>query len=287
MHPALAQLPKPELSCFICANYRSGSTLLAVALKQLGISGKPSEHLAPPIMEKNIEAWGIKQNHYPAYLRAAITRNTTPNNVYGVKIMYPDMAFVVGKLRKLNKDEDTKEINLLSQVFPNMRLFYIYRRDKIRQGISLYKMHLKGTNRPYEFDLEAIDIRIEERLIRYELEWQAFFKRNNIEPFQIIYEDFVETYKETIEQILDHLQIPEAERVDIGAPPLKREADTLTEEWVQRYRDEGGWLADPDVGDFVDRGEYGLALARRLDTVRTQYEGQKRVGPFVKRDGSV
>lgn len=266
----LTSLPKPDISCFICANYRSGSTLLSVALQKTRAVGRPGEVYAPSSMKRKFTEWSLPDESYMTYLRAVLEHDTTPNNVYSVKIMYPDMQFLVGNLRDLSGDTASREIDLLTQVFPNPRFMYISRRDKIRQGISFYKLYLKDNNKAFVFDLEEIDRRIEMSIIRNEVEWQLFFERNTIEPFRIIYEDFAADYENTLNKVIDYLGISDGDKITWGDPPMEKLADELTEQWVDRYLNEGGWLADDTVRAFVERGDYAPALAYRLDHARGQ-----------------
>ena len=58
-----------------------------------------------------------------------------------------------------------------------------------------------------------------------------------------MYEDFVLSYETTIRKILNYLELPNAERVAIATPALQKLADDISEQWVQRYRQEKqrGW----------------------------------------------
>ena len=49
-----------------------------------------------------------------------------------------------------------------------------------------------------------------------------------------LYEDFVESYEETIRKILAFLGL--STDVEIEPPRLSKLADSLTEEWIERFR---------------------------------------------------
>lgn len=66
---------------------------------------------------------------------------------------------------------------------------------------------------------------------------QNFFAQHRIQPFTVVYEDFVTTYEETAREILHYLNIPFAEPLTFGERRLVRQADQTTEEWVRRYQE--------------------------------------------------
>lgn len=71
---------------------------------------------------------------------------------------------------------------------------------------------------------------------------QEFFAEGGITPLSIFYEDFDQNYDGTIRTILDYLELDSAS-VSITPPTLIKTADSLSEEWVQRFREERqeGW----------------------------------------------
>ena len=71
---------------------------------------------------------------------------------------------------------------------------------------------------------------------------QEFFAEGNIVPLNIFYEDFVQEYEQTIRTILDYLEL-DLRSAAIAPPALTKTADTVSEEWVQRFREErqNGW----------------------------------------------
>lgn len=84
------------------------------------------------------------------------------------------------------------------------------------------------------FSFKQIDY-IVRRLEAHEAAWRRYFAANNIQPFVVMYEDFILKYEETAIQILKYLRIPEAGNVRFAATRMKKQADEETEQWVQRY----------------------------------------------------
>ena len=68
-----------------------------------------------------------------------------------------------------------------------------------------------------------------------EVAWTTYFEENGIEPLTVVYEDFLESYEETLEATLGFLGVPADER---SAPELgmSRQSDSTSDEWVERYR---------------------------------------------------
>ena len=71
----------------------------------------------------------------------------------------------------------------------------------------------------------------------HETAWLEFFSKHEIQPYIVVYEDLVTAYETIVKEIIDCLGIPHSEDIVFGERHLKKQADMLTEEWVQRYLD--------------------------------------------------
>jgi LPS sulfotransferase NodH len=71
---------------------------------------------------------------------------------------------------------------------------------------------------------------------------QEFFSEGNIVPLTIVYEDFIQEYEKTVRKVLEFLEL-DGTKTEVSPPSLARTADDLSEEWVQRFREElqNGW----------------------------------------------
>jgi LPS sulfotransferase NodH len=71
---------------------------------------------------------------------------------------------------------------------------------------------------------------------------QQFFSEGNIVPLTIVYEDFIQEYEGTVRKVLDFLEL-DTMSFGVPAPALAPTADGLSEEWIQRFREERqkGW----------------------------------------------
>jgi trehalose 2-sulfotransferase len=233
---------QPNTSYMVCFTPRSGSTLLCEMLYNTGIAGQPDEYFEvgdKPIWEKS---WGVSTS--AEYLVAAIKQGTTPNGVFGTKIGWSELIDLADELKQRPEYSEFSVYDRLNAVFPNLHYIWIKRENKVRQAISLVKAKQTGiwtvtadsSPRPMgkpAFSFQLID------LMAYELEaqdaaWERYFKKYNIQPFVVVYEELVANPEKTALQILRELGIP-TEQVTFAPNRLKQQADAESEEWVQRY----------------------------------------------------
>lgn len=135
----------------------------------------------------------------------------------------------------------------LDGMFPNVRYVWITRRDKVRQAVSLVKarqsrqwMVMSQQERfeaaDYNFHLIEDALR---QIVYEECAWEEYFTNAGITPLTVIYEDLVRNYDSTVRRLLDDLDIEFSREFVFPPPRLHRQADVVSEEWVQRYhRDE-------------------------------------------------
>jgi trehalose 2-sulfotransferase len=232
----------PRISYLICATPRSGSTLLCEALRNTGVAGNPDEYFGPMHVQRWDEIWKTKSKI--EYLEKVIEQGSGDNGVLGIKVMRLYWRNVIEFLREATNLRKCSESELLNQCFPNLRYVWITRRDKVRQGISWMKF-LQGaawywkdqkpqTIQTLEFKPEVIREFIIQT-VTHETAWQEYFRKNQIQPYVVVYEDFVAAYESTARKIIEYLGIPHPEEIIFGERHMKKQADKLTEEWVQKY----------------------------------------------------
>jgi len=239
-------------SYLVCATERSGSTLLCELLSGTGVAGRPEEpfeflnatgrvrqpreyfdedadpgilELLPPLEPPlPSEPWSDR-------LAAALERGTTPNGVFGAKMMW---AYLPDFLAHGAPEE---------QLGP-LRWVHVEREDSLAQAISLWRAvqtaewRAEDRNAQVEpvFHAGAIAY-LKGRLEAHAQAWRDWFAERGIEPLEIAYEAFTREPSATIRAVLEHIGVP-AEGVDIPEPPMRRQADARSQEWVDRFRDE-------------------------------------------------
>src|SRR6266511_1375673 len=141
-----------ERSYLVCATPRSGSTLVCQALKETGVAGRPEEYFEalqrsgrprrpseyftgaddPSILdhlgererrageepEPRSPLWS--RTAYDRYLEWVMEQGTTPNGVFGAKLMWGYFGDFVSLLRNILAYRDLPLTELLPTVFPEL-----------------------------------------------------------------------------------------------------------------------------------------------------------------------
>ena len=236
---------EPHISYLICATPRCGGYLLFEALENTGLAGNPGEYFWED--ERWAKEWGATD--YTDFLNKVKQKSTTPNGAFGTKLMWGYFEKFINKVLQTPqfKNRDLSSHAVLMELFPNLKYIWIMRRDKIRQAISLWKglqtlIWWKRTGDPTselekepEYNFKAIDYFIQE-IVFHEAAWQSYFTQYHITPFTVIYEDLVPFYEETALRIMDWLEISYPENLVFGPRHLQKQADSVSETWVQQYR---------------------------------------------------
>jgi LPS sulfotransferase NodH len=275
----------PQLSYLLCATPRSGSTLLSEALTRTGIAGRPEEHFEAlletgrprrprdyfarandpdviallddprfrPLFDdgdlaEEGRADGREASGFGEVLERAIREGTTPNGVFGTKIMWVYFRNFIRLVRRTPGYEDVPPCEVPAAVFPNLgRYVWIVRKDTVRQAVSLWKAlqtwrwrEETGVGGPDveepRFSYAAIN-HLAHQIRDHNAAWQVYFERCSIEPSKIIYEELAEAYEESVLGLLEDLDIPVPEGFVVADPKMKQQADETSEEWVRLYHE--------------------------------------------------
>jgi len=277
----------PQRSYLVCATPRSGSTLLCDLLDQTGLAGHPEEYFEAllhsglprrpheyfdPSRHANIverlafrempdrastpnQLW--QPESYDRYLAWALEQGTTPNGVFGAKLMWGYLGDFAQLLRGIDGLEGLRVPQLFDAVFPNLSYVQITRTDKVRQAVSLWKaVQTQAWRRDRDAgDTAAVEPEFSFRAINYlvrmltahDASWDAYFLGLGLEPLKVTYEELAERPEPVVRGVLDHLGIDAPDPLDIGAPRLAAQADELSEEWVRRVHEHLAALETPGV----------------------------------------
>jgi trehalose 2-sulfotransferase len=225
------QRTEPRVSYLVCSMPRSGSSLLCQLLGSTGHAGAPAEFFHPEKMKVLKRRWGVAD--LDAYLRELLARRTSPNGVFGIKAHWGQYQPAVG-------EADPRPI------FPNVHPVSITRRDRLRQAVSWVRAlqtlqwnteQAQGLEHPEVFDFDDITQKLV-RIDREEDMWDALFDRYGLEVHRVVYEDLVGAQEQTVREVLDAIGVHAPANLDMPPPVLDRQADELSEEWVERYLSE-------------------------------------------------
>ncbi len=237
---------QPQATYLLCAAPRTGSWLLAEALINTGLGGNPQEYFWPNDEPTWAERWNVDLGDYAAYLQAAFGYGTTPNGVWGAKLMWGYIDDLSRNLRRLPGCGALPVPDLFVHVFPNLRYVWLRRGDTVRQAVSHWRaiqtnVWAQSTDdapqlgRDPEFRFESIDHLVRENEA-HNAAWKQLFKDAGVIPFEVVYETFVAHREQTTLDILDYLGITVPSDLVNASPRLRKQADELSELWVAQYR---------------------------------------------------
>jgi LPS sulfotransferase NodH len=240
------KLRHPRRCYVVCTIPRSGSNLLTDGLRDTRCAGMPKQFFLP----KAESSYGTKLGIDPAadyagYVRAIVNTKVTRNEVFGFKLMSWYLNDFLTRLREANGfgNSTTSDLKLLCSAFPRLRFLRIIRRHKLRQALStaralqtgLWKVQ-KGKRilRAPEFDPDLIEQSLHEAE-RQEKIWDDFFRRIEVKPFEVQYENLFQDYERTIRSVLNFLRIKLPAGARIGPPATTRQADEISRTWEERF----------------------------------------------------
>jgi trehalose 2-sulfotransferase len=244
----------PRLSYLVCATPRSGSTLLCDVLTATGVAGHPQEfwealpgtglprqprEYLPGLDEAaaGVELPPVRTGAplppFPERLEAAFREGTTPNGVWGAKVMW-------GYLKPVLDGLDGEPESAL----PDLHYVLVRRRDKLRQAISLWRAiqsqewsrqrHDDGDERPeLVYSGAAIDA-LHHQLTEQEAKWEAWLAERPFEPLVLDYEDYADEPRLALRAVLEHLGVPAPDELPAGTR-MRRQSDGLSEQWRRRH----------------------------------------------------
>lgn len=233
----------------ICATPRTGSTLLCGLLESSGVAGHPASYFNRRGLHAYADRWGVDRPRDgridEAYLRAALAAGTTPNGVFGGRIMAETLPELLGDLAAAQAGPSTSdEVELLRSRFGRLRFVHLRRRDVVAQAVSWAKAQQThfwhpgeavepGGERPH-YDAELIG-RLVATVERFEADWVRWFATHGLEPCEVVYEELAADPTGTAHRVLDQLglRVPPDRPLVVGH---HRQADDVNADWTSRFR---------------------------------------------------
>jgi LPS sulfotransferase NodH len=249
----------PVTSYLICGSQRSGTTLLATALASTGIAGRPEEYFLA-VDERTSPQWrcwelgpfGVAHGAVDRedYLRIVGRLGTTPNGVFGSKMHWNNVPWVVAKFQELPQFAALARRDVFHGAFPGLHAVHLTRRDRVAQAVSWARAAKDGVwtdwvaNPPMTrppapgYDARLIG-NLEGLIAEGERGWRQLFVELGIEPLELVYEDLMsdEGLDAAVRQVLDHVGVDDTSIGPVRAG-TRRLADGVNAAWVSRYRSE-------------------------------------------------
>jgi LPS sulfotransferase NodH len=251
------------ISYLVCATPRSGSTLLCEALKETGVAGNPLEFFEavpetgeprrprdylvglddpealalvadapphPPPPYSDVRGIGDYEEH----LARVRESGTTPNGVFGAKIMWAHLADLA---RRLGADDWHA---LIDRLFDCPRLIWVRREDTVRQAISLWRaMQTQSWRAENEtasgeprYSFAALH-HLVELLDAHDAGWERFFAAATGPVLALTYEEIAGDPGAAVRRTLEHIGGDAAQLRTL--PRMRRQADERSDAWAERY----------------------------------------------------
>lgn len=236
-------------SYLICATPRSGSTLLCGLLRSTGVAGRPESYFRRQSVSAYADEWGLPPRgdaltEVDGFVRAAVAAGSTPNGVFGARIMWGTMTELIDALSGAHADGPASALELLTEAFGRTRFLHLRRVDTVAQAVSWARAEqthywhpgeevATGGQEPH-FDRDLID-ELVHTIDRHERAWQDWFAGQGLSPFELTYEDLAEDPIGVTEAVLEHpgLVLPADRTITVRD---RRQADDLNADWITRYR---------------------------------------------------
>ena len=274
-------------SYLICSTPRTGSSLLCDALAATGVAGPARGVLPVPRPHGRSRAVRRSTSRAPATPRSstssaraarsrtsrrattpagssatrstwtwAVDAGTTPNGVFGAKVMWGYFNGFVTGLRWALPGGRQRLAGARARAvgLPQPALHHGH---PARQGapgrlavagaadVELVERAARARRRATTcaYSHAAIDHLIRD-IEDHECGWRAYFRECGVEPFTVVYEDFVAALRgHHPRDPAPRRRVAEAERSTIAPPTRRRQADDLSQGWAERYRSEAGRLS--------------------------------------------
>ncbi|MDF0528400.1 Stf0 family sulfotransferase [Tsukamurella sp. 8F] len=257
-------MPKPT-AYLVCATQRSGSTLLVESLAATGVAGRPQEFFqyypsssrSPQPREwfagvTNPRILGLLDDTEPGSVDSRTesqwrsdvwSAGSTPNGVWGGKLMWNQTSVVVTRTRTGSGSLRTAIRSLFDGADPVY--VHVFRPDVVPQAVSMWRAVQTQVWRDApdadpardegaEYLAEGI-AHLAGILLEQERSWRSWFASEGIEPLEVDFTELVRDPRKTTGRVLEALgQDPDL----APAPPLRRQSNARSREWVRRYRED-------------------------------------------------
>lgn len=254
-------------SYLVCASQRSGSTLLVESLRATTVAGNPEEYfqyLPSTSRSPQPRQWfeGVTDESVLSLLAPLepgtvdtrtseqwrdqlLSLGRTPNGVWGGKLMWNQVPLVLDRAAGLpDRSGDGLRAALDDILGRDLTLIHVFRGDVVAQAVSMWRAVQTQVWRddatppaPHDgAEYHADGIAHLVRILRDQDEqWRRWFDAEKLDHVDVRFEDLVKDPQASTAKVLVELGLdPEL----APPPPLERQSDGRSREWVERYRSE-------------------------------------------------
>jgi trehalose 2-sulfotransferase len=255
-------IARPRRAYIVCATPRSGSTLLCEMLTATGVAGRPGEHVEylravgrpnepreyfDGIADRSVlDLLPVSAPPHPHHAPTAeriqhVLRDaTTPNGVFGTKLMWGYLADLQARLAELPELAPLDDVERLERLLGKLRYVHVSRTDHLAQAISMWRAVQTRAWRAENDDacepvysFAGID-HLRRQLEADDRAWNGWFGHHGLVPLRLTYDEIAADPASALRRTLDHLGIEAPHAADVP-PPLRRQAGEQSREWAERY----------------------------------------------------
>jgi LPS sulfotransferase NodH len=272
-----ARRPRPlsgrtTRSYLIVATPRAATTRMCELLRWDRCFGRPQEFFDPDHVPIYARRWGVPVPDGTAeggrpYVEEMLRVATTPNGVFGAKLLFPHVSEALGLFGLASEPPDGL-VALYGQL-PGLRLIHLERQNKVKSAVSLWRAVESDTwlRRPWQG--QRVEARALERAIDI-----AFVSKTHAEHHEadgrlralldggavgahLDFEDVVSNPDGVVRQVADVMDVrwaPMLHRAARWQLPVSQ-SDGLTDRLVRQWVDATGGCAE--CGELPHRTERG------------------------------
>ncbi len=206
-------------------------------MSSLGTAGYPVEYARE--IDEGVWRDKYRLDSHLAYFWSLPSRSSTPNGLFGLKLLWSQLDFLVRDIGRYTAIRTASPWGAVAAWMGDPIYFWLRRRDRLRQAVS-YARALQ-TNRWASPDAgngatpvySRGDIELALRRVSQEEEgWEGYFVRGNALMEKVWYEDLAANPLRVVGALTGALGVP---RPRVLASPLRRQADSLNDDWVERF----------------------------------------------------
>lgn len=178
--------------------------------------------------------WTVPDFHpedLPRLIDELVHRRTSTNGLFSIKIHWRTYSMMAQRFGF--------EFDMLPQP---IQWVHLERKDVVAQTVSFVKAQqtgvfgVRGPNRAAEIRLPTYDdaglVRAYEKMIAGRDGWRSFFSNRTTRTVCVGYEELRDSYAATVRRVTAALGWPV---VHVPDPQLRRQADALNQQWVDRF----------------------------------------------------
>jgi LPS sulfotransferase NodH len=162
--------------------------------------------------------------------------------------MWNYTPWVLTRFREMRRFSDMDNAELFADVFPNLRIVHLVRRDQLRQAVSWLRAAEDGVwivsdpepphaSRQPTYDYNVIKGMMS-LIAQGEQAWLDLYAELGLSPFEVVYEDLLssEGYENSVRGVLRHLDLDDT--VHVPAQRTHRQSDRINDDWVAWFLQE-------------------------------------------------